>query len=145
MESGWEGGIHLDFGKARGLWPSTRTEPKLVAHHRRWSPDTWESIPPRVPPGVLRSHLTVGARSLQVGIFTPDAAVGIVLRAARWHVAFGPAFRFEPAEDLAGTLIAGSGAGKVAEVLHREFVQAGADAIDVGSGGSMVLNTAMGR
>lgn len=118
-ESGWVGRIHLDFGKARGPWRLARTESILVTHHRRWSPDSWKSISPRVPPGVLRSHLTVGARAFQVGMFTPDAAVGIVLGAARWHVAFGPAFRLDPAEDLAGALIASPGAGQVAEVLHR--------------------------
>lgn len=141
-ESGW--GTHLDFGKARGPWRSARTETILVAHHRRWSADSLERISTRIPPSEFRARFTVGALTVQVGIFTPDAAVGIILGAASGHVAFGPTLRLDAAEGLTGRRTMIPGAGKMAQVLRRKFLHARAYAVNVGSGISMVLNIDVG-
>lgn len=138
-------GNNLNFGEARGPGRSAGSETVLVAHHRRWGPDALKRIPTRIPPSIFRAGFTVGALTVQIGIITPDAAVGIILGAASGYVAFGPTFRLDAAKGLAGRRILLPGAGEMAEILDREFVHAGADSINVGSGIGMILNIQVRR
>ncbi len=133
-------GANLDFGKSRGPWRSSGTKPILVAHHGRGSPDSLKRIATRIPSGILRAGLRIGALRVDIGIFTPDAAVGIVLGAASGDVAFGPPFRLHPAKDFTGSMIVIPGAGEIAQILHGEFIHAGTHSIHVGSGVRSILH-----
>lgn len=81
-------------------------------------------ISPRVPTSILRGGFRIGALRVEIGIFTPNAAVGVVLRAAGGDVASGPPFGLDPAKDFTGRMILIPRAGEIAQILHGEFVHA---------------------